>query len=176
MNKYIINGSVEEIDRLLIPESIYDITINRDSKAIEKFVFLNTSLCIKFVGFYTQLKNTNRLASERKCNCFYHVPWLTRFAYENNINKTILLYDQQLEEYRYMIRYSYPTAQQSYMSYLTGIIFGILLDMKRFKYNEDNNLDTSAIFHKYSLYFKNLFQFKIWIYNTQNLLFNSRSK
>ena len=75
-----------------------------------------------------------------------------------------------------MIRYYYPSTQQSYMSYLTSIIFAILYDVKRFKYNEDNNLDTNAIFHRYTKFFKNKFQFKVWIHNTQKNLFNSKIK
>lgn len=170
MNKYIIKGSPEEIDKLLIPNAIYNLTINKKTKELIKYFIVNPSLGIKFVGFYSQLKITNRLASDRKCNCFYKVPWLTKYAYDNKIEKTILLYGQQLEEYRYIIRYNYPSPQQSYMKYLIDIIFPMLYDVKRFKYNQDNNLDTNAIYHIYFPYFKNYYQFEIWINYTTKLL------
>ena len=98
MNKYIIKGNTEEIDRLLIPSKLYDLTISRNTEALKKVFFEDTVLCVKFVGFYTQLKNTNRLASERKCNCLYEMKWLTKYASDNNIVKSILLYNQQLED------------------------------------------------------------------------------
>ncbi len=170
MNKYIIKGSPSEIDRLLIPNVIYEPTINRNKKIITEYLFNNPNFAIQFVGFYSQLKNTNRLASERKCNCFYKMPWLTKYASDNNILKTYLLYDQQLEEYRYMIRYNYPSLQQSYIVYLSNIVLSIILDMKRFKYNMDNNKDVNAIFHKYGKYFKTLFDFKVWVNETEKLL------
>lgn len=170
MNKYIIKGNTEEIDRLLIPSKLYDLTISRNTEALKKVFFEDTALCVKFVGFYTQLKNSNRLASERKCNCLYEMKWVTKYASDNNIVRSILLYNQQLEEYRYIIRYNYPSSQQSYIAYLNSIIFSILFDIRRFTYNEDNNLDTDAIFNKYLKFFKNKYEFKKWVYKTHRML------
>lgn len=174
MNKYVIKGTTEEIDKLLIPNKLYDLTINKNTDGLKRIFFEDTALCINLVSFNTQLKNSNSLASQKKCSCFYKIPWTTKYANENNLKKTILLYDQQLEEYRYMIRYYYPSPQQSYMRYLSNIILTILYDLKRFLYNQDNNLDTDAIFHRYIKFFKNKYDFKVWVFNTQNILLRDK--
>ena len=97
-----------------------------------------------FVGFNSKLKHADYLSSNRKCGCYYEMPWLTQYAYENNLIKSILLFNQQVSFYRYMIKYWYPnqpSLPQSYMRYLSMIALQIILDIKRFNYNLQNNLD-----------------------------------
>lgn len=135
----------KELDRLLIPNEIYDITIKKDKDAIEKYFLRNLRFMSQFVGFNSFLKKANSLASERKCGCFYKVPWLTRWAFENNEKKTILLFNQQVKEYRYMIRYWYPSPEISYMRYLSSIALNLILIIKRYIYNNSNNLVCSEL-------------------------------
>ena len=135
----------KELDRLLIPNEIYDLTLQKDTEAIEKYFILNLDLMAQFVGFNSTLKKANSLASERKCGCFYKIPWITRWAYENNQKKTILLFNQQVKEYRYMIRYWYPSPEISYMRYLSAIALNLFLIIKRYIYNTNNNLVCSEI-------------------------------
>jgi hypothetical protein len=135
----------KELDRLLIPNEIYDITIQKDTDAIEKYFLKNIRFMSQFVGFNSYLKKANYLASDRKCGCFYKVPWITKWASENNETKTILLFNQQVKEYRYMIRYWYPSPEISYMRYLSSIALNLILIIKRYIYNKSNNLVCSEL-------------------------------
>ena len=133
----------EELDKLLIPNEIYDQTINREKDYLIKYFLDHPILMFSFVGFNSQLKQANQLASNRKCGCFYKMPWITKFAADKGIKKTILLFGQQVSEYRYMIRYWYPnqpSLPQSYMRYLSMISLQIILDLKRYNYDLQNNL------------------------------------
>lgn len=139
------NEQSKELDRLLIPNEIYDLTIEKKTNEIEKYFLKHPILLSMFVGFNSFLKKANNLASERKCGCFYNVPWKTRWAYENNKKKTILLFNQQVKEYRYMIRYWYPNPEISYMRYLSSIALNIFNVINRYIYNTTNNLVCSDI-------------------------------
>ena len=161
----------KELDRLLIPNEIYDITIQKDTDAIEKYFLKNIRFMSQFVGFNSYLKKANYLASDRKCGCFYKVPWITKWASENNETKTILLFNQQVKEYRYMIRYWYPSPEISYMRYLSSIALGMIQNIYRFNYNLENNLATDLCFTKlnYTKNFKNLQEVINYIYNLRTL-------
>lgn len=139
----------EELDKMLIPERIYQETLNRNTEAIQNYFFNNNpSLMLAFVGFNSKLKFAERMLSERKCSCFYTVPWITKYQVDNNKNKTILLFNQLIQLYDYMIRYWYPSKEMSNLRYLSQISLSMLNDMKRFVYNINNNLDCSAILCK----------------------------
>ena len=135
----------EELDTLLIPNEIYEQTIDHNKDYLIKYFLDNPKLMLSFSGFNSKLKQANQLASEKKCGCFYNVPWITKYAANKGIKKTILLFGQQVSEYRYMIQYWYPNQEslkpQSNMRYLSMIALKILLDIKRFNYNLQNNLD-----------------------------------
>ena len=158
-----INDEEKEVDRLLIPNVIYDDTISRNTDELIKYFINNPNLTVQFVGFNGALKLSNQLASQQKCSCFYTVPWVTQFAYLNNKDKTILLFNQQLKQYRYMIRYWYPSPQQSYMRYLSSIALNIILNIKRYSYNSQNNLNTENVYFIYSDYFTNEQEFRIYV-------------
>ena len=161
MNKYIVNTSTSDnpgkiLDTQLIPNEIYNLTINRETKSIQKYFLNNPFLMLSFVGFNGKLKQANQLASERKCGCFYNMPWVTKFAADKNSKKTILIYNQQVSLYRYMISFWYPNQKnllnkQSYLRYLSMIALGMILDLKRFNYNLQNNLGVN-LYCKGNLY------------------------
>ena len=146
----IINTSTSEnpgkiLDTQLIPNEIYNMTINKETKNIRIYFLNNPFVMLSFAGFNSKLKQANQLSSDRKCGCFYYMPWITKFAADKNIKKTILLYNQQVSLYRYMISFWYPNQknlnnEQSYLRYLSVIALGQLLDLKRFNYNVQNNL------------------------------------
>ena len=143
-NNNIINTSISDnpgkiLDMQLIPNEIYNLTLNKETKSIQKYFLNNPFLMLSFAGFNTKLKQANQLASERKCGCFYNMPWVTKFAADKNIKKTILIYNQQVSLYRYMISFWYPNQknlqnQQSYLRYLSMIALGMMLDLNPLKF------------------------------------------
>lgn len=161
----------KELDTLLIPNEIYDFTINKNTKKIQEYFVENPKLMMSFVGFNSVLKMSNKLSSERKCSCFYTMPWITKFESDNGTNKTILLFNQQLKIYKYMIRYWYPSTEMSHMRFLSSIALDIINEMRRFKYNISNNLISNNMIHKE--YFKNKFnnnrEFILYIESLNNL-------
>jgi hypothetical protein len=176
MSEYVINVRNEkepekELDKLLIPHEIYNLTINKETKQIELYFIANPSLMFSFVGFNSKLKHADYLASERKCSCFYVVPWLTEYAFQNNLTKSILLFNQQVRFYRYMIKYWYPNTEISYMRYLSSIALGMIQNIYRFNYNLENNLAVDLCFTKlnYMKNFKNLQQVINYIYYLRTL-------
>ena len=135
----------QELDRYLIPHEIYDLTLEKNTKKIKEYFYTHINLMTQFVGFNSKLKIANNLASDRKCGCFYNVPWKTQWASENNVNKSILLFNLQVREYRYMIKYWYPSPQMSYMRYLSSIALEIVLNINQYIYYQNNNLSCSAL-------------------------------
>ena len=131
----------KELDTFLIPNEIYDLTINRETKNIQKYFFQqNPKLMLSFVGFNSKLKMSNRLLSERKCSCFYTVPWITKYQVDNNNDKSIILFNQQIQIYQYMIKYWYPSPEMSNMRYLSSIALDIIRQIKQYVYYMNNNL------------------------------------
>ena len=141
-------GTDSDLDKALIPHVIYDYTINKQREKIESFFIMHPSLMYSFVGYNGALKLANQLASNKKCGCYYYVPWLTEWAFNNNLKKTILSFSQQVEEYRYMILYWYPSPNISYMQYLSEIALSMILDINQYRYYLSNNLSTCVIFNK----------------------------
>lgn len=162
MNKYIIKtSSVEksqkELDEFLIPNEIYNETISKEKLKIQKYFINNPKLLYKFVGFNSKLKFADLLKNNRKCGCFYTVPWKTKYADLNNLDKTILLFNQQTLVYRYMIRYWYLEDGNSYLRYLSNIALEIISDLRRINHNLSNNLEYSFVFHRpWSIWKSNL--------------------
>jgi hypothetical protein len=147
----------KNMDMNLIPYKIYDDTINKRTIKIQNYFILNPYLMYSFVGYNGALKLANQLASNKKCGCFYDIPWITHYANVNETKKTTLSFSQQVDEYRYMIKFWYPSPEISYMQYLSQIALGMILDISRFYYNITNNLDTCSLFSKkwYSKNFDN---------------------
>lgn len=145
----IINFETDkEMDMNLIPYKIYDDTINKRTIKIQNYFILHPGLMFSFVGYNGALKLANQLSSNKKCGCFYDIPWFTYYDSINETKKTTLSFTQQVEEYRYMIRYWYPSPELSYMQYLSQIALGMILDISRFNYNLSNNLDTCNLSSK----------------------------
>ena len=135
----------KELDKLLIPNEIYDLTISKNTEKIQEYFIDNPKLMMQFVRFNSTLKISNRLLNDRKCSCFYTMPWITKYANDNNIKKTILLFNQQIKLYIYMIKYWYPSTEMSYMRYLSSIALDIINELRRFNYNMSNNLTCSGL-------------------------------
>ena len=145
----IINfGTTEDMDMYLIPNVIYNETIHKQKVKIQEYFIKNPKLMLSFVGFNGALKLANQLAYNKKCGCFYTMPWVTYYDYVNNAKSTSLTFAQQVDEYRYMILNWYPSPRISYMQYLSQIALGMILDIKQYWYYIQNNLSDCAIFKK----------------------------
>jgi len=161
-SKEIININVtSEIDQAIIPAEIYDLTLSKETEKIMDYFILHPKLMYQFVGYNSALKLANQLSSNKKCGCYYTIPWLTYYGKENNIQKTVLSFSQQVEEYRYMILYWKPSPTLSYMQYLSQIALSMVLDISQYFYYQSNNLQSCSLFQKkyYSNNFKSEKQF-----------------
>lgn len=165
----IINfGTSEDLDNLIIPENIYELTINKETEKIQDYFILHPKLMYSFVGYNGALKLANQLSSNKKCGCFYNIPWKTHYDSINNTKKTILSFSQQVEEYRYMIRNWTPSPKISYMQYLSEIALRMVLDVSQYMYYINNNLDPCFIYKKkyYTSNFKNEQAFRLYVYQS----------
>lgn len=157
----IINfNSNKELDIALIPSDIYNETINNQTVIIQDYFIKNPLILFSFVGFNSKLKLANQLSSNKKCGCFYNIPWKTRYQELNKISQMTITFSQQVEEYRYMI-----SLERSYMQYLSQIALTIIMDIKQFLYYRSNNLENCTIFNKkyYKDNFKNNKQFLYYV-------------
>ncbi len=143
------------LDEACIPNVIYSITIEKNTEAVQNYFILHTAFMYSFVGFNSILKLANQLAIERKCSCYYYMPWITYYQAQNNTKKTVLTFAQQVNLYRYMISHWYPYQGISYMHWLSNIALGMIQDIGVFNYNRSNNLQSCNIFQKN--YYKNNF-------------------
>jgi len=158
-------GTSSDLDKALIPHVIYEETINKHREKIESYFITHPLLMFSFVGFNGTLKLANQLSSNKKCGCFYYMPWLTEWGFNNNVNKTVLSFTQQVQQYRYMILYWYPSPEISNMQWLSQIALGMILDIKQYNYYLSNNLQNCNIFQKkyYKDNFKNEREFYLYI-------------
>ena len=145
----------KDLDMAIIPNVIYEYTINKKTEDIEDYFIKHLYLLFSFVGFNGALKLSNQLASDKKCGCFYKFPWKTHYEEVNN-KKIVLSFSQQVQEYRYMLINWYQSGNISYMQYLSQIALNMILDIKQFFYYRDNNLYTCKLFLKN--YYKNNFK------------------
>jgi hypothetical protein len=162
----IINfNSTAELDKSIIPNAIYNETINKEKIKIQDYFILHPLLLYSFVGYNGALKLANQLSSNKKCGCYYKIPWKTYYEVNNNTSSISLSFSQQVEEYRYMIKFWYPSPEISYMQYLSEIALSMILDISQFLYYRDNNLETCTIFQKkyYTNNFKNQRQFYLYV-------------
>lgn len=148
---------MQNMDLSLIPNEIYNETINKEKNKIENYFILNPLLLKSFVGFNGALKLANQLSYNKKCGCFYKIPWKTYYSSINNTNETIISFSQQVEFYRYMITFSIPSLEISYLKYLSDIALDMMLVINQFLYYRANNLEYCTIYNKkyYSNNFKN---------------------
>jgi hypothetical protein len=166
MTVTIINfGTTQEMDMYLIPNAIYNETINKNKIKIQEYFILHPKLLLSFVGFNGALKLSNQLASNKKCNCFYTMPWKTYYDEVFQTKNTTLTFAQQVDEYRYMILNWYPSPRISNMQYLSQIALGMILDIKQYNYYLSNNLSVCTIYNKdwYKNNFTNEKLFKLYI-------------
>lgn len=169
----IINfGTTENLDMQIIPEAIYTMTINKETLQIQNYFILHPRLMYSFVGYNGALKLANQLSSNKKCGCFYNIPWKTHYDEENGTKQTSLSFSQQVEEYRYMIRYWIPSPQKSYMQYLSEIALSMVLDISQYMYYISNNLDPCGIYQKkyYMNNFQSPTQFRLYIFKNYGTL------
>jgi hypothetical protein len=159
----------KEIDIAIIPEVIYNETLNKETEKIENYFILHPKLLLSFVGYNGALKLANQLAYNKKCGCYYKLPWITHYTTTNNIKNVYMSFSQQVEEYRYMILYWLPSPEISYMQYLSQIALRMIQDIKTFLYYRTNNLEACNIFNK--KYYINNFQNKKIFLNYLNEYF-----
>jgi hypothetical protein len=159
--------SIGKLDKEIIPYVIYNETLNKEKLKIQSYFIKHLRLLYSFVGYNGALKLANQLASNKKCGCYYRLPWKTYYSNENNIKGGVSLsFSQQVEEYRYMILNWYPSPKLSYMQYLSEIALSMILDISQYMYYLQNNLQTCTIFSKkyYLDNFKNDKEFRFYIY------------
>jgi hypothetical protein len=167
----IINfNKTSDIDIAIIPEVIYNETINKEREKIENYFILHPKLLLSFVGFNGALKLANQLAANKKCGCYYKLPWITHYATINNVKDVDLSFSQQVNEYRYMILYWKPSPEISHMQYLSQIALGMIQDIKQFLYYRTNNLENCSLTTK--KYYKNNFENNKVFLNYLNLHFS----
>jgi len=133
MSSIIVYTTTADLDRLSVPSAIYSETIAKNTIAITTYFENNPQVMLQFVGFNSALKLANQLNYEEKCGCFYTFSWNTQYNVVNSVSKTILNFSQQVELYQYMLQ-NWNNGL-SYMRYLSAIALGILLKLKRAKYN-----------------------------------------
>ena len=157
--------STEQLDQDIIPYVIYNETINKEKTKIQNYFILHPLLLYSFVGYNGQLKLANQLSSNKKCGCFYALPWKTYYDSVNNTKVTTLTFSQQVEEYRYMILNWYPSPKMSYMQYLSQIALSMVLDISQYMYYTSNNLYPCSFYQKkyYSDNFANEILFRKYI-------------
>jgi len=139
-------GTGEEMDKYLIPNVIYDDTINKNKLKIQEYFIKHPRLMLSFVGFNGALKLANQLASNKKCGCYYTLPWVTYYQAKFHTQKISITFAQQVEEYRYMILNWYPSPRISYMQFLSRIALGMILEINQYWYYIQNNLYDCTIF------------------------------
>ena len=164
----IINfNSNKELDISLIPSAIYNETINNQTTQIQNYFIKHPQLLLSFVGFNSTLKLANQLSSNKKCGCFYNIPWRTQYQELNNTSQMTISFSQQVDEYRYMILYWIPSPERSYMQYLSQIALQMISNIKQFLYYRTNNKEDCTIYAKkyYKDNFKNTKQFIIYVNN-----------
>ena len=152
----------KEIDNAIIPEVIYNETLNKETEKIENYFILHPKLLLSFVGYNGALKLANQLAYNKKCGCYYKLPWITHYTITHNTKNVYMSFSQQVEEYRYMILYWLPSPEISYMQYLSQIALRMIQDIKTFLYYRSNNLEECTIFNK-KYYINNFKNKKIFL-------------
>jgi hypothetical protein len=160
----------KEIDIAIIPEVIYNETINKEKNKIENYFIMHPQLLLSFIGFNSILKLSNQLSYNKKCGCYYKIQWITHYASINNIKNIYLSFSQQVEEYRYMILYSEPSLELSHMKYLSLIALTMIQDIKKYLYYRSNNLEYCGIINNKKYYIDNFKNEKIFL-NHLNQLF-----
>lgn len=140
MSSIIVYTSVSQLDQLILPSAIYTDTLARNTSALITYFENNPQLMLQFAGVNSALKQANQLNYNKKCGCFYTVPWNTQYNVVNSVSSTILNFSQQVELYQYLLQH-WNNPDQSYFRYVSTIALYILLKLKRAKYNIDNNLD-----------------------------------
>ncbi len=126
-----LENKIEQIDREIIPNAVYDLVINRKALKLKKYLEQHPKLMFNIAQFNQALKVSNQYAAQNKCNCAYQIPWVTKYGADNGKGNSIYLsFTQQVEEYRYMIRYWYPYPKISNMRYLSMIALGTLQELK----------------------------------------------
>ncbi len=126
-----LNNNVSLIDKEVIPNVLYDWVLERKTMRIKKYLENHPRLMFQIAQFNQALKVSNQYAANNKCNCAYQVPWVTKYGKDNQKGNSIYLsFTQQVELYRYMIRYWYPSPQISNMRYLSLIALGTLQQLK----------------------------------------------
>ena len=164
MTRSIINiNEPSEVDKQIIPAEIYDMTISKETDQIMNYFILHPRLMYSFVGYNSALKMANQLNYNKKCGCYYDIPWLTQYGKTNNIKITVLSFSQQVQEYDYMILNWKPSLTISYMQYLSQIALLMVLDINQYFYYQSNNLETCTIFKK--KYYLNNFKSPKEFYN-----------
>jgi len=164
----IINDTltISQVDYDIIPEVIFDLTINQNTAEIENYFILHPYLLYSFVGYNGALKLANQLNSDKKCGCLYKLPWKTHYDTINNLKGSQLSFSQQVDEYRYMISHMIGQIKNfSHMQYLSKIALAMILDINLFLYYRSNNLYYCNLSNKkyYKDNFKNDKQFHVFI-------------
>jgi len=157
--------SNKELDTALIPSDIYTETINKQTLKIQNYFIKHPQLLLSFVGYNSKLKLANQLAYNKKCGCYYTLPWKTYYQELNDTGKLSISFSQQVEEYRYMILYWIPSPEHSHMQYLSQIALTMIMTIRQFLYYRTNNLEDCTVYTQkyYKDNFSNSRQFIMYV-------------
>lgn len=157
----------EQIDNAIIPNDIYEATIERRKRDIQSYFITHPQLMYSFVGYNGALKLSNQLFSVKKCGCFYKIPWVTKYQADNNKRGEAvrLTFNQQIQEYRYMIQFWNPSPVISNMMYLSQIALAIIQQISLYRTYLSNNLEYCSIYSEpyYKENFKSTRQFQVYV-------------
>ena len=126
-----LENKIQQIDKQVIPNAVYDLVIERKKLQLKKYLEQHPKLMFNISQFNQALKVSNNYECQNKCNCAYKIPWVTKYGADNGKgNNVYLSFTQQVELYRYMIRYWYPSPQISNMRFLSMVALGTLQELK----------------------------------------------
>ncbi len=127
-----LDNNVKLLDKYVIPAGVYDFVINRNIIQLKKYLEQHPKLLFKIAQFNQQLKLANQYAADNKCLCAYTIPWVTTYAncYNMGQRRVCLTFTQQVNLYRYMIRYWYPSPEMSNTRFLSMVALGTLQELK----------------------------------------------
>jgi hypothetical protein len=91
------------VDYDIIPLSLFNLVIERDSKQLSKELLKNPVLSRKIIKFYyTTLQTAYRMEFTNKSGISIKVPWFTYYQQVNEANEMIISFKQQWELFKFI--------------------------------------------------------------------------
>jgi len=123
------NNTTSSLDRALIPQPVYNFTINRNKKALLAYVQNNSALYFKTYNFNQALKFAYNLCGRNKTGCCYKMLWRTHSG------QRFINFKEQVNLWRYLIYHN----RTSDLYYYIKTVLGSLRDLNVAKQMLGNN-------------------------------------